>query len=96
VIDTAPPEVGDVIQRLGVEDSDAAAIDVIAGLAWNAAGRALDDLQLQARRHSDDLSVIRDTARLQGLREKVQPPDPEPEALDELLTWLTGQAEEQP
>jgi DNA primase len=96
VIESAPPEVGDVIQRLAVEDSDAAAIDVVAGLAWNAAGRALDAMEARARRDSDDLSVIRDTALLQGLREKVQPPEPEPHALDELLTWLTGQSEEQP
>jgi DNA primase len=96
VIESAAPEIGDVIQRLGVEDSDAAAIDVVAGLAWNAAGRALETMEAKARRDSDDLSVIRDTALLQGLREKVQPPEPEPHALDELLTWLTGQAEEQP
>jgi DNA primase len=96
VIESAAPEVADVIQRLGVEDSEAEAIDVVAGLAWNAAGRALESLQARARRDADDLSVIRDTALIQGLREKVQPPEPEPHALDELLTWLSGQAEEQP
>jgi DNA primase len=96
VIEAAPPEIADVIQRLGVEDTEAPAIDVIAGVAWLAADRALQDLQARARRNASDLSVLPDTARLQGLREKVQPPEPEPDALDELLTWLTEQAEEQP
>ena len=96
VIAAAAPEIGDVIQRLSVEDTEAKAIDVVAVLALNAAGRMLERLEAQARRQSDDLSVMDDIAMVHGLREKVQLADPDPGALGELLTWLTGQAEEQP
>jgi len=95
-IDSAPPDAADLLQRLVVEETESDASDVIAGLVYHAAGRALDRLESMSRANPDDLDVLRQIGVVHGLREKAQPPEPEPHALDELVRWIIGFVEEQP
>ena len=96
VIEAAPPEIADIIHRLSVEEPEGQPIEVVAKVVDLAAGRALDRMEAQTRQDPGDVMVLTEQAGLLALRAAVDVTDPDRAALDELLTWLTGQAEEQP
>ena len=96
VIENGGPEVGEMIQRLSVEESDADSLDV-AGRLWERfLNKEIERCRLTAREaDSDSYAALADDMvwfrhRLDDLRE----PDRKAAAVDDLLAWVLEDSEE--
>ena len=97
VIDNGGPEVGEMIQRLSVEESDADPVDVSSLLWMRYVERQIERCRLDARTATDDAEVF-DLAQEQSwfklqladLRE----PQHKAAAVEGLLTWMREDTEE--
>ncbi len=98
VIDNGGPEVGEMIQRLSVEESDADPLDVSGRLWERYVEKQIEQCRLSARAAADDVDAYAVLAedmswfrhRLDDLRE----PDHKAAAVEGLLTWLREDSEE--
>lgn len=88
------PVAGDLLQRLAVEEPESTVASVLARLVDDAGTAALASMQVEARVAEDPFEVgeaIRWlTLRLMDLREQESDGGRETEAMDDLLSWLTG------
>ena len=91
-IEAADPETADLLQRAAVEESEADPIDVVGRLVTEAAGRALDDLDAEARQASDPLPYSQITGWLRLRIIEMREPATEPDARQALLAWLRQRA----
>lgn len=95
-IEQADPETAELLQRTAVEESEADPIDVVGRLVTEAAQRALDELDADARQADDPLpyAEIMGWLRLRIL--EMREPATEPVARASLLPWLRQRAVGEP
>jgi len=93
-IDAAGPEAGELLQRLAVEESDADADDVVARLLEGAAGRAVTELEEEARSADDPIGYTPLIGWLKLRSQDLRDPTTAVGAADQLLPWLVERARE--
>ncbi|HYF46501.1 MAG TPA: toprim domain-containing protein, partial [Acidimicrobiales bacterium] len=93
-IEAAGPEVGELLQRLAVEESDAEPGDVIARLLEAAAARAIADLEAEMRTADDPLGYAPVMGWIKLRTQELREPATALGAADQLLAWLVERAQE--
>lgn len=91
---SADGEVAGLLARLGVEDTDAEALDVAARLIDRATGRELARLQEEARRASDPIAYARTVEWVKLRTEELRSERMRPEAAEQLVAWVVARVEE--
>jgi DNA primase len=96
-IEKTDPGAAALLQRLAVEDSDSDPDDVIALLCEQAAGRAITDLEAEARASEERYLELAPTVGWLKLAMEQTSPDREPstrvEASNRLVAWLLDRSE---
>lgn len=87
--EAAGPEAAELLLRLGVEESDASADDVLALLCAEAVGRLLVELQADTRSTPDRFAELAPVISwLVGIRKHLLDADARREAVTQLVPWL--------
>jgi DNA primase len=93
-ITNADPEAAELLQRLAVEETDAEADDVVALLVGEASGRALREIEAEARASDDQLSASELITWLKLRMEELRASESRRIAMDQLVPFLADRAEE--
>ena len=96
VIDNGGPEVGEMIQRLSVEESDADPMDV-AGRLWERfLNQQIEQCRLTARAADSETyaALAQDMAWFRHRLEDLREPERKATAVEGLLTWMVEESEE--
>ena len=96
VIEHGPPEVGEFVQRLSVEESTADPIDVVALLWRGYLGRRMDDYRSRAREAEGATSaqLAKDFEWFRWQLEDLQEPERTASVVKSLLGWVLEDSEE--
>lgn len=87
-IEQSPPDVGELLARLSVEEGAADPLDVLGRLATELARRVLHELEAEARGSEDPLAYSRAVAWLKLTLDRIRGPHTEVETLTQLIAWL--------
>lgn len=90
----ADPSAAELLQRLAVEDTDAEPDDVLGLLVREAAGRALRELEAEARQSDDPLRYTAEMGDVQRFIEQLGEPATRLGAVEQLLPWLVRRSED--
>ena len=87
-VTAAPPEVGEELVRLSVEDLAIDPVDVLARLGTEAARQELVELEMEARAAPDPLAYSDAIGYLKVTLDELRRPRIEEEIVVDLLDWL--------